>query len=420
MTGSVDGPDTVTASALGLSAQTTVVVGGDDFQFTAPGDNTQISLNTPTNVTLTWLNNGAPVSGETISFATTRGTLSSATATTDASGQATVSIQADNAGPAILSATENGGLSATRSLQFVATQPASINVQSDPATVGPTGQSTITATVRDGNNNLVTGANVTFNLTDTTGGMLSDASVVTDTRGTATTTYTAGSISAATPAQITASVGAFQDTANVTVGGQALRIVLGTGNEITEPDLTTYQQPYTAIVTDAAGNPVPDADFRLSILAVSYQKGNKVLTDVDGDGTADQYVPVYNVPTGTAGTDEFGCLNEDINVNGILEAGEDVNGNGMLEPGNVATVPSAGEIELDQNARALFNITYPQNFSQWVRVRLRATASVQGTESIEDAVFVLPVLAEDVTDPDVSPPGATSPFGTAASCADPD
>ena len=424
LTANNPGTDTLTASALGLTAQTTVNVAGDNFQLVSPISGMQVNLNTNQTVTLRWLNNSDPVVGQTINFATTRGTLSATSDVTGTNGEASVTITSNNAGPASITASESGGLTTNVVLQFIATQPDSIDVQGDPATVTPNGQSNITAIVRDPNNNLVTGATVNFTLDDTSGGSLRDGSVTTNTNGVAGTVYTAGSTSASEPATITATVSgtAIVDTVNITVGGQALRITLGTGNELQEPTTTTYAVPYVAIVTDAAGNPAPNANFRLSVLSVAYQKGTKQFTnngadaDPNNDNQPDAFVPGYTVGPDP---DSFGmgCMNEDTNGNGVLDTGEDINNSTQLEPGNVATVPST--LPLDQNGSAEFTVTYPQNFSQWVRVRLRAIASVQGTETTSDATFILPVLASDVSNAAVAPPGQTSPFGTVGDCANP-
>jgi hypothetical protein len=105
------------------------------------------------------------------------------------------------------------------------------------------------------------------------------------------------------------------------------------------------------------------------------------------------------------------------NQNGILDGpAEDVNLNGTLEPGNVVTVPPT--VALDENGVAEFDLTYPQDRAFWVKVTLQAVASVAGTESIETVTFDLPGLASDFACAN-SPPGYVSPYGTSASCADP-
>ena len=107
------------------------------------------------------------------------------------------------------------------------------------------------------------------------------------------------------------------------------------------------------------------------------------------------------------------CLNEDVDQNGIFQVppDNDVNGNGTLQPGNVATV-SANNLTTDASGFAFFNVVYAQEYAQWVRVELSARATVAGSEAIERTIFVLPILASELTNKDVSPPGNPSPFGT--------
>lgn len=413
------GQDTLTARALGLTATTPVQVSGDSFQLTAPTAEQRVPLNTTESVTLRWTHDGRPTVGRDIQFTTTRGQLTPTSDVTDRNGVAAIDIRADNAGPATITATSANDLQTSVAIQFIATQPAAIDIQADPATVAPEGQSQIKAIVRDRDNNLVTDTTVNFSLDDASGGSLADGRVTTDTDGVASTTYTAGSTSASQPASITATVSGepgISQPVSVAIGGQALRIALGTGNKLMTDNPSTYQLPYVAVVTDANGNPAPNATFRLQLLSVAYQKGKKTLVDMNEDGASDRYEAMYAVDQSREFGD--GCANEDSNDNGVLNSGEDINGNGMLEPGNIASVSSTASLDADGIAQ--FNITYPRNYSQWVRVRLRAIASVQGTETTSDAVFVLPVLADDVNDAGTMPPGQISPFGTASNCTNPD
>jgi adhesin/invasin len=258
---------------------------------------------------------------------------------------------------------------------------------------------------------------VSFALSDPTGGTLSAASGVTNSQGAVSVIYQATSTpSANNGVVVTATVdppGApppFSATATITVGGQALFISLGTGNSITEPTSTTYALPFTAVVTDAAGNPAPpNTVFRLSVVSVAYQRG------AFGDCPPAPWDPIYTVP-GPGLTSNFGagCPSEDVNQNGILNAGEDTNNNGRLEPGNVVSVPST--VDLDEDGVAQFLLTYPQDRAFWVEITLRATASVAGSESVEEVTFVLEGLASDYNNCDVSPPGAISPYGTGSTC----
>ena len=366
---------------------------------------------------------GSPNSGQTVNFSATRGTIysdsactsSASSAVTDASGLATVYIKSSNAGPSLLTAFVTSGPSTSKNINFIATVANSIDLQVDNATIGPNDgsqstqqQATITATVRDPNNNLVKGKVVRFSITqDNSGGTLSTATATTDSLGQASTTYIS---SAATTAKngvvISATV---EDTPSVTgtisltVAKTELFVRFGTGNKINLVGDSQYSLPYTVIVTDASGNPV-STNVNLSINPEQYSKGVWQVLGTDSFWTQ---VPSVAAP----------CASEDVNENGILDAGEDNNGNGILDPGNVATVP--GTVTTDANGVYEFGILYPRSYAQWVYVRLTATTGVAGTESKFTERFWLWIAASDVNDKNVPPPGQTSPFGTAALCSDP-
>jgi len=158
--------------------------------FTAPAADTQIALGQVVTVTVHWTSSGSAVTGQPINFSSTRGSLSAASVNTNGSGDASVTISSTTAGPAVISASGTG-VAATLNVDFLATNPTAIAVQASPATIPTQGQSTISAIVRDAQDNLVEGQTVNFQLTDTTGGSLSVASAVTDVQGRAQTVYTA-------------------------------------------------------------------------------------------------------------------------------------------------------------------------------------------------------------------------------------
>jgi len=410
VTAAVAGDDDLTASALGIQATRTLSVSDDSFSITTPAAGTQIQLNTPTTVTANWEVGGAPQTGQSISFSSTRGTLSSPSATTDASGNASVTISSTNAGGATIEATNPDGTSTQVTVQFVATQPATIDVQANPFTIGPNEQSSITAIVRDASNNLVTGATVVFELEDTTGGQLSVGSAQTNTQGRATTFYTSSSTTSANNGvRVTASIQsnpAISDFVDLTVAQREVFISVGTGNTIFEPNSAQYRKEYVVQVSDSQGNGVEGVTVQVGILSDDYYKGFYTFVD-----------PVW-VPTYTAGP----CADEDVNRNGQLDAGEDNNGSGRIEAGNIASVVaqsgSGGTFVTDSGGFGIVDVLYPQEFANWVDVTLTATTSVQGTEFAESASFRLPVSGDDVDDSAESPPGNPSPFGTGSSCND--
>ncbi len=437
LTASKSGADTITATSLGLTATQAVAVSGQNFVFTTPAasaSSTSVPLGTAQNLVVNWSSGGSPVVGQTVNFAATRGTLSSATAVTDSQGNATVSITSGISGPATITASATA-VSATTNLDFIATTPASINLQASPATIATQGQSTITATVRDANNNLVEGKTVDFaTVADITGGSLSIAAVQTNVEGQAQTVYQASGTASATNGvvlQATVQGTTISSTVDLTVGGQTVFLSLGTGNKVGEnASQTQFQYPYLVTAVDAGGNPVPNVVVTLTVHPITYIKGSYKA------GTT-QWLQVGNGP----GNTPVSCPNEDANFNGVLDPGEDGcsapgvawdgravvapnvcnpdgNDNGKLDPGGTA-VASPSTVTTDATGSATFLIEYPEDQALWVGVELIATTTTQGTESTASAQFVLPIVASYLTTLTAQPPGDPSPYGQAASCTNP-
>lgn len=387
--------DTISASALGITDTHSVAINTDTFVFTTPAQGALINLGTSTPITVQWQTGGANVpDGTVVNFATTRGTLSAPSATTSG-GLATVNVTANSAGIATILATSSAGTQPEASIQveFVATTPSKISVQAAPTVIGTNSTSEITATVRDPNDNLVKNVQVAFSLQDSTGGTIDSPLVTTNSQGVAKVIYSSTStVSATDGVVITATVNgtAISDTAAITVGGRASRIVLGTGNEIFEPTQTTYQFPYTVIVTDNNGAAAAGTRVFLKVQSLRFGKGYYVQ-----DPMSAELSPFYTAI----------CNNEDLNLNGDLDTGEDVNGNMQLDPSNPASVPESVVVGSDGSFQ--FNITYPQDRGNWVIVRLTASATVSGSEATQSADFLLPISADDAD----NPPGSVSPYG---------
>jgi hypothetical protein len=414
VTAAVAGADTLSADALGLTATTPLNVSNDSFSLTAPLAGDEIILNTATAVQLTWTIGGVNQDGQTITFSATRGSLSNFSAVT-AGGVASVTISSTNAGPAIITAINAAGTTTSIQVEFVADTPDSIDVQANPFTIGPSEQSAITAIVRDVANNLVKNAVVLFDLQDVTGGQLSVATAVTDSQGRAQTFYTSSSTTSANSGVIiTATVQSnptiFRSVA-LTVAQRELFLSIGTGNSIFEPNSAQYRKEFVVQVTDSQGNGVEGVTVQAGILSNAYFKGFWFY-DIIGSSW------VQNVTAGP-------CLDEDVNRNGVLDAGEDANMSGRIEAGNIATVVAqngnGGTFISDAGGFGIIDVFYPQDHSRWVHVTLEATTSVQGTEFAESSNFVLTISGEDVDDENESPPGAVSPFGSGGltpTCAD--
>ena len=393
-------------------------------------DAPNVPLNTDQFFTIHWDRAGIPQPFEDIMLSATRGMLSIPNVNTNSQGEAGFSIRSDNAGPVTLTvgASAPGGPSTQLNFSFIADNPASIDLQASPSTLGVNtpgsnaSQSEIVAIVRDAENNLVQGRRVEFTLTDITGGSISPSSALTDNFGRASTVYTAGASPSASngvtiEARVTSTtMTTIMSDVSLTVAQRAVFVTLGTGNEIMEDDLDTrYMKPYTLLVNDVNGVAVENAQVTLSVLPTFYSKGTR-----EFDMERSVWVAMVTVT----------CPNEDINNNGILDVGEDTNGSGRLEPGNVATVerlPNTNNAPAPINADTVvtngegfadFFVTYPQENASWVDVRLTARTLAAGSEEQDEALFTLGIANSDIIISTVTPPGTPSPFGTGSSCGD--
>lgn len=427
VTATAAGNDTLTASGLGLTAIKPVAISGDAFAFTTPAAAAEINLGIAEPVTVRWTKSGVPQVGETITFSTTRGTLSAGSAVTNGSGDATVTISSANSGAAVLTATNDEATSANLTVEFVATTAVTVELQASPLTVGVGEQSELTALVRDGSGNLVKNKTVEF-LIESGTGSVSPGTDVTDSQGLAKSVYTASGTSAANGIVVRATVQGtgVTDTVELTVARQALFIRLGTGNTLFEIGTATYAKEWVIFVTDVDGNAIANKAVQASVRSRRYAEGQLGWADPPG---------VWSYAAGSPAW----CADEDANKNGVLDAGEDFNGSTKLEAGNVALVAgvpesasltapcatagaqgTAANVTTNSQGRARICVFYPQNYAEWVEATLTAKASVTGgTEFSESSVFTLQVLASDVDSETEAPPNQFSPFGTDLNCATP-
>ena len=426
------GTDTLTVAGAGAtSTPLSISISAVSFDYVAPTSaaNTSFGVNlapaSRPEFRVRLLISGAPVIGRTITFSTTRGTLSATTGVTNAAGEAAVTLDSASAGPALVSAQvarqagdPGSGVvlaTATRNVQFTGVLPANIRLQINPGAIPPnsagstTNRPEVTATVTDASANPVSGRQVSFSInTDPSNGSLSAGLATTDANGIARVEYIAGQQSSpnngiqisGTVLPVNGDIGVISQSANLTVNGNSLFITISYGNTTENLNPSTYRKPFSVYVTDATGLAVANQTISLSVIPNLYHKG--VMTWV-----APAWNPVYSAS---------GCNNEDANFNGILDAGEDFNSNLSLTPGNVV-VASPGSVVTDSSGLASFYLVYGEQFAYWVDVNIAARATVSGTESRREQAFQLSALAEDVSQETVPPAGRTSPFGTANSCA---
>jgi fibronectin type 3 domain-containing protein len=425
VTAAVGGVDTITASAIGATKTFTLTVNPSILTITAPTSGQLITISpTVQNLTARYTVGGVPVAdGTTITFATTLGLLSAATATTTG-GNATVTVSSSQTGPAVLSAFAAAGPSDQTPVEFVATTANSVALQVNPAVIGTNAagvtveKSLITAVVRDVNNNLVKDKTVSFSRDlDASGGQLSPPSGITDSSGTVSTYFIAGAAPGAVTIRATETASGKTATIPLTVAKKALFISLATGNIITTlTDNVRYQKNYVALVTDSVGNPVVGATVTAKLTPMYFKKGYYLFSvptstwyPVDTIIASSSTLP--NIPA---------CANEDsithntlYDYNGVLDPGEDVNGNGRLDPGNVAAVTATAT---DATGHSTLSVVYAKDFAHWVNVKLEAWANLGGSTTNASVTFDLPIAGSELTTASTQPPGYISPFGTSQTC----
>jgi hypothetical protein len=269
--GTAVGANTVTASAAGLT--------GSPLTFTAtanPGTATKVAMVSgdgqtavagsalsPFVVSVTDAS-GLPVPGFTIGFAVTAGggTLSSAQAVTNSSGQAQSALTlGKTAGTNTVQATVSGlqGSPVTFTATGTAGAATQLVLVSGAGQAGPVRTplpAPLVVAVRDVNNNPVSGVTVAFAVTQG-GGSLSAATVATPSNGQAQTMLTLGSTAGANT--VTASVSGLTGSpvtfSATATAGAASQLTLMSGNNQTAGAGATLS-PFVVAVKDTGGNPV--------------------------------------------------------------------------------------------------------------------------------------------------------------------
>ncbi|MBC3764661.1 Ig-like domain-containing protein [Neptunicella marina] len=412
------GDDNIIATALNASASFPISVQEDDFRFTTVPSK-DIPLGDTATLSVTWLKDNAPYPGGVVTFKSSRGQVtSSSQVTTDANGMAQMTVTADNAGVALISAdgkeagSDTVTVSARHTFEFVATDAYSIIVDATPDSVGPNGQtSTVTAVVRDINDNLVKDKVIDFRVDDVSGGTIASNSAKTDSKGIASTVFTSNAVTSNEFVQVHATVSdtpSVTDFTTLTVADRAFDISFGTGPLIQVPDDASYIKEFAVFVSDSDGNPVANAELSVSVSPEKFnqggvfRKGSWTWSDID-----EQYV-TYLTPVTS-------CSNEDINDNGILDSGEDTNGDGFLTPGIVGIIQFKDNNNItDANGQATLVYRYPRAYAVWTDTIIKVFGSSQGSESAQSQRFTLAIAAEDITDLGKAPPA--NPYGSSTSC----
>ncbi len=439
-TGNTNGSVTITATWLGTTGTTSLTVGGSSFYISSPtADPATMKLSETLPIVV-------EATGVTrVTFVTTIGSFddpstaavetSKALTVTVSGGKATANLDTDNIGIASIQVynTDNPTTSDTLTVAMASGEaPSKIVLQAFPTvvpiSVGTTaGSSTLVATVYDASNNPLINQPVSFEIVDgtSTSGGETITPVVQLTAATASgglsigqarTTFTSGSMpSAGTGVKIRARVvgtpvvtgtAPSGNDISIVIGGVAGSIAFGQDSKAAEDSTgANYLYKMSVLVADANGNPVAGAKVSLGVWPIAWCTGSGCLPD-----------QCYYNEDDTVGINENMILdtNEDgyriayCFDNGCTIPDGTVLPDGLIftEPGTKdtfltpvnsvgGTVPSS--VTTDENGVAGFTLSYPKTSGMWIYDRIRATTSVQGTETrAETIVYLKIVVGEEV------------------------
>jgi len=274
-TGDGDGTNTTIGSV-------SLAVLDTDLILTANGTETTVARVTVTNT------DGSPLSGLSVAFTAELGTLSSATGTTNSFGVADVTLTSPTTlGSGGVRASASGITSDVVSVSFIAGPPSSVTLQSNPATVSLTGETTLTANITDANSLPVSSSSLTFFIsTDQSGAELSGVTTTTDENGQGSVTYTAGSTAGTDTIGVRASNGQTGSidiaVTAVTAGAAAVNSVQMFAGSASLAADGTSQTTIRATVNDADDVQIVGKTVSFTVSAGSFSGSASAVTDENG------------------------------------------------------------------------------------------------------------------------------------------
>ncbi|HEY2558545.1 MAG TPA: hypothetical protein VGI48_02430 [Caldimonas sp.] len=421
---------TVTATSGTLTASSAFAVTGASLTGTRlPAVVAPSSTNNQVNFRLVDAN-GKAISGVPISV--TAGALGTTTGTTGVNGDYSYVYTAPATVGNLDVVATAGGVTNTQSVQVQSTSIASAigpinsaSVSANPSvvstnTASTSNQTQIRALFVGNANAAVANVRVRFDLNgdpSSIGGSFSTLSniVYSDANGVAASAYIPASRSSPTNGvtiracydlvDFPAGTCPNSTTTTITVVADALSVSIGSNDKVViGPADLTYIRQFVVLVVDASGKAKSNVDVIPSIDLDYYWKGFYTHGATEWD---------QNLNPG-------GCINEDLNRNGILEAGEDINHSGAIEPrkSDVA-VTILGTGQTDASGSAIVQIEYPQNVATWARVKILVSATgVSGTEGRATWTEILPAPGSAITQ-QTAPAFVVSPYGAVYFAEDP-
>ncbi|MGC4085505.1 MAG: hypothetical protein QM736_26125 [Vicinamibacterales bacterium] len=436
---------TVTATSGSVSKTLSVQVSGTTVKATLvpavapPGSAAQVQYKVTDKL-------GNPMVNQAVTVVAAGMSPTDATGVTDSNGAYTFSYTASNtvgSYPIIMTVagvtdTQTVSVQPTSTVPVVTAAISGASVSATPSVVAvnlpgsTTNQSVVRALFQTTGNQPLANVRVKFDLNgdpNSVGGTFSAGSGIlySDANGVVTTSYVPGTRSSPTNGVTVRACYGVSDTdpnllncatsakVTLTVVGEALGVTIGTNNQII-PTTLTYIKQYVVTVADAAGNPKSGATLATSVDLPTYRKG---FYQVVTAGTTTAWTKVRDVA----------CANEDTNRNGVLDTGEDVNLDNQLwprKPDVTITLLDANKNRVSttttgSDGTAILQIEYAQDHASWVDALITVVASGVGGSEGRASYLVIPtpVPSTELTNTQVAPPFAISPYGTATACTNP-
>lgn len=409
ISGTAEGTTEITVISMGATQTITIEVlpVSTVINITSPATSpTIIETNTPKTVTVT-----GPESTQ-VRFVTSLGLWDNNSTTKEdiiVGGTASADLTSSDVGTATVQVSDitNAG---NTDITFInvsppATDASKVAISFSSTTMPPSSDSisnsvTVYAKVITATSEPIANVQVTFSLSNTTGGgeYINPPQATTNSSGYAITTFYSGtSSSSGLGVNVTAteqgsgSLNSASDS--IIIGGVAASISLTASTKVNSiADNTAYQLPMSVLVSDSSGAAIENAVVSLSSWPTSYALGY-----IDEAAITYQTIPGAGPYSGWES-----MPNEDTNRNLVLDPGEDIGpcnygctdlaADDALTPASSAagTVPST--VTTLDNGIAEFDLTYLKLSALWVESEITATVRVMGTESKTSLTFWLPYL----------------------------
>jgi len=191
-----------------------------------------------------------------------------------------------------------------------------------------------------------------------------------------------------------------RNTTSVTITDKPGSLSIGISNEVESVyNDTAYRLPISVIATNINGHPLANQEISLSVWPIEYVYYRKVSLEESLFGWDPEWLPnedrnrnVTRDPTDGWSEERTLCTSSgkkiDPNEPNKSQWAFDNNCT-LLPPHASAGVLSDRVVTTDENGLATFTLTYVKHYSSNVKVELRASTNVQGTEMQATRSFVL-------------------------------